>query len=322
MMYVPRSLLIILAIIFASYHAVLGYLWLELNDSPVVVIVALALYLVSVMVSILWLSRINIPLWLATLNLLVAYLVPVLINQQLDAEHLGDYATWYVLGIGTLMATTAIRGHLVIAWAGTAALIIEILLWGGWERFGSTGLPGALALIVTGHAISVGLQRAAKEAADFQEQAEQSVIASTMASSAEKIRTERLGQTLGTALPMLTKIAQQSTGLTEDEKAAALLLEAQLRDEIRGRGLLTDKIRAAVKAARVRGVTVLLLDEGGLDELEPGQRSELMDRVVDAIGQVQSGRLTIRSPKGESWRVTVAAVRPGQNSPDLWLQLS
>jgi hypothetical protein len=66
----------------------------------------------------------------------------------------------------------------------------------------------------------------------------------------------------------------------------------------------------------------LVLDEGGLQNLPPEQVEDLLARVASSVRLVASGRLTIRSPKGEDWKITVVAVRPGATAPDIWLKLS
>ena len=99
------------------------------------------------------------------------------------------------------------------------------------------------------------------------------------------------------------------------------LLEAQLRDEIRGRGLMNDEIRYAVRAARIRGAEVVILDEGGLEELTFEERDQILAKAAAAISNISSGRVTLRSPKGEAWKMTVVATRPGVATPDLWLKL-
>jgi hypothetical protein len=109
--------------------------------------------------------------------------------------------------------------------------------------------------------------------------------------------------------------------LNEAQRREALLLEAGLRDEIRGANLLTDPMRAAIKAARLRGIEVLVMDEGGLDCLKEDERTTLLNKAAESIAVVEAGRLTIRAPKQEEWRVTVVAVRPGESKPDLWLKL-
>jgi hypothetical protein len=79
--------------------------------------------------------------------------------------------------------------------------------------------------------------------------------------------------------------------------------------------------RDAVRLARLRGVEVLLLDEGGLDQCEPELRERLLADVANAIDGIAAGKVTVRSPQGEPWMLTVVALNPGSAVPDLWLKL-
>lgn len=322
MLRVPTWILSLFGLLFGLYHAVLGVVWISENNRPELVVLALIAYL-AVLFSTLNIRRSReMSLKLAWLNIVVCALIPIAIQSQLDPYHLGDYATWYVLGVGTILATTAVRGRRMVAWIGLAILFIEIALWGGMESLASTGLPGVLSLMVTGHAVSLGVGRAVKNAQEMNRKAAQTAIETASIEAAGQVRSNLLEKTLRTALPALNLIAALGGNLDAAQKREALLLEAGLRDEIRGESLLNDEVRQAIKDARNRGVEVLVLDEGGLNELPPEQVEELLGRVASSVGLVESGRLTIRSPKGEDWKITVVAVRPGATAPDIWLKLS
>ncbi len=322
MLRVPTWILSFFGLLFGLYHALLGVLWISKNDRPDVVIIALIGYLAILVPTITVQKTRSMSLPLAWVDLIVCALIPLAINSQLDPSHLGDYSTWYVLGVGTILGAMAVRGQRALAWFGLGVLIVEIALWGGVASLASTGLPGVLSLVVTGHAVSLGVGRAVKSAEELNRNAAITAIETAAIEAASLVRSNLLEKTLRTALPALNLIAALGGNLSEGQKIEAMLLEAGLRDEIRGEALLNDLMRAAIKAARSRGVEVLVLDEGGLDGLEPGARESLLNRSAASIATVNEGRLTIRAPKGESWRITIAAVRPGTAAPDLWLKLS
>jgi hypothetical protein len=322
MLKVPTWVLSLFGLLFGLYHALLGVLWISENARPELVVIALVSYLVVLVLTLNVRGSREMSLKLAWVNLAVCALIPVAIQSQLDPSHLGDYATWYVLGVGTILATTAVRGRRSIAWIGLAILILEIALWGGLSSLASTGLPGVLSLIVTGHAVSLGVARAVKNAQDLNRKAALTAIETASIEAAGEVRSRLLDKTLRTALPALNLIAALGGNLTDSQKREALLLEAALRDEIRGEALLNDSMRFAIKAARERGVEVLVLDEGGLEGLGLEEREQLLTRASASFSSVNAGRLTLRSPQGEDWRITVAAVRPGTSAPDLWLKLS
>ena len=98
-------------------------------------------------------------------------------------------------------------------------------------------------------------------------------------------------------------------------------MEAELRDEIRGRQILNDALRKSVRAARRRSVEVIVLDEGGLDGLPFPKANIIRNRLARELDSINEGRVTIRSPRQEQHRVTFVASRPGTAKPDVWLQL-
>ena len=322
MLRVPTWLLSFFGLVFGLFHAVLGVLWIGENEHPAIVIIALVAYVLILLASISVGESRAIPQWLALTNLLVCAVIPLAINSQLDPTHLGDYATWYVLGVGTILGATAVRGRRRIAWLGLVVLIVEIAAWGGIESLASTGLPGVLSLMVTGHAVSLGVERAVTTARELNAKALETAAASAALEAAGQVRSQLAEQTLKTAMPALNLIAALGGRLNADQKREALLLEASLRDEIRGATLLNESMRAGIKAARQRRVEVLVLDEGGLDDLTAIEREEILDRAANAFSSVTEGRLTIRAPKGEDWKITVVAVRPGASAPDVWVKLS
>jgi hypothetical protein len=322
MLKVPTWLLSFFGLIFGLFHAVLGIVWINKNDRPDIVIAALVAY-VAILIPTIAVGRSRaMPKLIAVVDVVICALIPLAINTQLDPEHLTDYATWYVLGVGTILGGMAVRGQRMLAWFGLIILVGEIAMWGGVASLASTGLPGVLSLIVTGHAVSIGVERAVRSTTELNRLAEVSAAETAAIEAAGQVRSTLLEKTLRTALPALNLIAALGGSLTEQQKSEALLLEAGLRDEIRGEALLNDSMRKAIKDARQRGVEVLVLDEGGLSGLTDAEREIILNRAAASFVDVSAGRLTVRAPQGEDWRITVAAIRPGKSAPDLWLKLS
>ena len=322
MLRVPTWLLSFFGLLFGLFHAVLGVVWINKNDRPEIVIAALVAY-VAILIPTIAVGRSRaMPKLVAVVDVVICALIPLAINTQLNPAHLTDYATWYVLGVGTILGGMAVRGQRMLAWFGLIILVGEIAMWGGLESLASTGLPGVLSLLVTGHAVSVGVERAVASTTELNRLAEVSAAETASMEAASQVRSTLLEKTLRTALPALNLIAALGGSLTEQQKSEALLLEAGLRDEIRGEALLNDAMRKAIKDARQRGVEVLVLDEGGLTGLSDTEREIILNRAAASVVNVSAGRLTVRAPQGEEWRITIAAIRPGESAPDLWLRLS
>ena len=318
---VPRWVISLIASSFAIFHAVLGFSSLSAYKNQSLAIACLVIYLVAVLTSINFYRGYFIPTWLAIVNLSISMLIPALLHPQLDAKLLSDSSTWYVMGLGTLLGVTALRKHRAIAWLGMVYLAVQVVAWGGVEALFSSGLIGASMLVFVAHALSVGLDGVASDIDKFNSERVASEVAQAATSAARLERQHLIDAALRGALPQLEKIRQVSGNLSDSEASDARFLEAALRDEIRGRQLLNDSVRFEVNLARRRGVEVILLDEGGLADLEESHLQELLREVTKSLRSVAEGRVTVRAPKGEDWKVTIAAIRPGVTLPDLWLRL-
>lgn len=318
---ISRYLLIISSSLYALYHAALGVIWLSEYPRPELVILALLIYLATVIPTIVAFDTLTLPPFMSILNLSAAGLIPVLINSQIDSSLAGTYATWYVAAVGTLMAATAIRQKRLVSWLGLGITVVQVIAWGGIGSITTTGVVGATALVFAGQAISTGLSRTAREAQEFADRAtkEASEMAST--SAIRQQRKARSAQTLRRALPILQRISDAAGQLTDEDRQEARLLESELRDEIRGRNLITDRTRESIRKARLRGLEVTVLDEGGLDSVDEIERVRLLNLAADAIDQCQSGRVTLRSPSNDEYLVTMVCMRPGAAAPDIWLRL-
>jgi hypothetical protein len=319
MIRLPRWFIVIIAIFFVLNPVATGVIGLVRDGIDLSAVLALGIYTAVALASVLFYRTLRMPLTLALVALATAILVPVLVNLDLDAADFGTPATWYVAGMSTLMAICAVRQQKVIAWIGTSVLTIQVLIFGGTDAIFVSGLGGALALVAAAHAISVGLGSSAKQTASYLETAKLTEAASAADSAIRKERSERITTTLRGALPMLEKIASGET--TKADMQEAIILEAALRDEIRGRLLINPKLKASVRAARSRGVEIVLLDEGGLDAVPESEREGYRNRLADELDLIKSGRVTIRTPRLEKTRVTFVASRKGTARPDVFLRL-
>lgn len=321
MIFIPRWLMATVTISFGSFMGILGFFWLPQYERPAMALLALGLYFSTLATTVLGYRGLKIPFWQGLANFAGAVAIPLLINPQIDKSAAGTYATWYVGALGCLAAATVVRQQTIFAWLIVTSGMGQALFWSGPEHAFKTGLVGAACLVLAGQAVSIGLRRAASEADKYSEDATATAISTASVTASRMARQERIDQTLRGALPMLELIIKRGGRLSTKEAAEARYLEASLRDEIRGRNLLNDELRAAIDSARRRGVEVIVLDEGGLDSTSEIERDELLSQVISALDGVTTGRVTLRSPAGESWRITLAAMRPGQPTPDVWLKI-
>jgi len=281
--------------------------------------VAIVIYtFVSLMSIFIYRTR-NMPPLLAWINLLVIAIVPQLVHGAIDVSRVDSQTSWYVSGIGALLAITAIRGQQAVSWLGAAVLSLEVLVWGGTESMFNSGLAGALGLVVAANVLSYALARIEAETQNYLDKTIEIEAAAAIESVTRMERSRRLTETLRVSYPLLQKIA---TGrLDEDAQQEAKLLEAELRDGIRGRELIDDKLKKAIRAARERGVEVVVLDEGGLSSLTEISKTEIRQRLSTELDQIFSGRVIIRAPRGGKTSATFVASRPGTAKPDVFLKL-
>lgn len=321
MIRVSRFAMVGFTMAFGLYHAVLGvlnYLNYDLGD---LALVAVAIYLVALFTSLLALPGLELKPILAYFNLAVSFAVPVLMSFAIDPEMATGYSTWHVAGIATLMGITAVRQHRAIAWIGVGLDVTVVLLWGGFGILFNSGVIGALMIVAAAHGASNTLRASARAAKEYREQEVSTNAARAAKSAARKERQERVDLALKTSLPFLQKLVSKKGKLTAQEKSESLIIERSLRDQIRGRMLLSPELVVAVKAARIRGVEVQLLDDGGLEDTPESERLELLSRVTEELEKIQAGKVVIRAVEGEDWKISMAAIRKESDKPDLFIRL-
>ena len=305
--------------LFVLSPAIIGALELYRVGFNFVSAVALVVYLIVGLTAVFYYQELKMPLALAISVTVTALIVPLLVNLNLDPSALGTPATWYVTSGATILAIAAVRQRRLWAWLGITVLTFELYSWGGVTALFVSGLGGAIALVAASHAISVGLESSERKRVEFLEKAKATQAASAADSAIRQERSKRIAATLEGALPMLEKIA--TGNFTSEDQREATILEAELRDEIRGRLLINSKLRTAVRAARSRGVEVVVLDEGGFVAISEPERNSLRDRLANELDQIKSGRVTIRSPKQTGVRATFVASQKGTTKPDVFLKL-
>jgi hypothetical protein len=305
-----------LLVVNPALSAVLGFYE---YDNPVLAATAIAGYLLASLTSVFYYRSRMMPTWLAVVNLLVAIAIPQLVHVAIEVTATGSQSSWYVTGVGALMAVTAIRGHAAISWFGMATMALYVLAWGGIGSLFDTGLAGALALVVAAHAISYSLDRSEIETKQYLQKSIEIQALSAADSVTRQERSRRLSETLEVAYPLLKKISRGE--INQESRLEAKMLEAQLRDAIRGRNLINEKLRASIYSARQRGIEVTVLDEGGLDSITNLARDQIRNRLATELDQVVEGRVTIRASRGSKTSTTFVASRPGTATPDVFLRL-
>jgi hypothetical protein len=285
-------------------------------------VVALLIYLAAVLPTLILYRGLVLPIWQAAFNLVAAVVLPALIILQRDALNSDDTGGWVVMGTAVILTATSVRQRRVFAVLGVLALVAEFVYVYGPIALFTAGLVGALVFVLAGLGVSTGIQNANTESDKYREREAKSLASIASLEATKNERTSRLQQVLGSSVPFLALIADSKEPLSAEMKQSARLLELALRDEIRGRGLLTSNMRSEISRLRNLGVEVALLDEGGTEGLSNDELDALLAQAIDALQAIRNGRVTIRSPRGETFKVTVVATLPGVAQPLLSLRLS
>lgn len=321
MIRLPKLWLSLVALAYGFNFALLGFIYRPEGGQVWQQLLPVALYLMALLMSVLISDDLKLPAWAALLVFSISIFIPMLVNPLLTLSAIGSYSTWYVGGVATLMVILTIRKFPLMAAIGVCAVVLQVLLWGGIETLFQTGIVGALILVGAAQGTAIAIDRSEKLAAEYLADVSRSIEGEQQTTAARKISAARLQRALSESLPMLQTIVYRGGKLNRTEITDARLLEAQLRDDIRGAGLNTEVVKAAVRVARIRGVDVQLLDDGGLDELDSMKRSEIEDSILEVLAKVQAGKIVVRSAKGSNWTVSIAAMQQDVDKPEVFLRL-
>jgi hypothetical protein len=315
MIRIPRWPMATSAYLLGLMNVGLGLYWSSTYQKPSAGILAAILYLLSLSGTVLGFRELNIPSWQGLANLLVAAFLPRMVEPQVTPEQYGTYATWYIGALGVLLGATALRGQVYFAWGGLLIATAEIMLWEGPQNLLLSGWIGLVMLVMIGHAANLGMTQAQISIQKATEEVAQATITAARAETARETQLKMFSRSVPTVESMLRKIIAQKGKLSEDDRREALMLESELSDDIMGGDLLTKSIGRAARSARLRGVEVYLVDEGGLAGLEKAEIDELQHKIEDVINKQLTGKVAIRATSNTRWRVSITAYERGSKVP-------
>lgn len=215
---------------------------------------------------------------------------------QLEADEWRGWVTWYIGASSYLAFTLALRGKF---WWGVADMLAVTLVAMNWtavksgDPIAGIGLTySQLILFAAGSFFALWLRRTADRIAAFQETRLRRESAEGSRSAAEEERGREIRAIRESAGVALERIA--AGGVTEKERREHLLLEAELRDRIRGRTLATGALLAEVRAARARGVDVALLDDIRDNAPSASAVEPAITWAAERIATISAGTATVR----------------------------
>lgn len=343
-----RRIIVGIALAFTGYLALRGLWWTEPPVQPLVIVVALSLYLVTIWLCIFWEprraqipapvdgppsgliggSRTRLPRWAGVMALASAFIVPTAIAVAVRPEdRTAPFATWYLGGIGVLMVIVMVRRRPWVAWIGIAALAVGSIYWMGLLTAMSLGLVGSIVWVAATQLMLLSIDRAARDTAQLAQLQRAASAWQASQSGRQRERRIQVQRALAVAGPVLTRTVATGGALTDDERTQAHLAEGRLRDEMRGPRLLDDAVHAELERARRRGASVTVLDEGGLDGLDEASLSVIRAELAETLRSARSDRLYIRTSPDERVAVTVVGrsasgeTLSDEDAVDLWREI-
>ena len=222
----------------------------------------------------------------------------VLVLFQIDFAGWPGYAAW-CLGAGAAVCCGLIaRERPRQAWAG---LVLTIIVLGMWTL--DTGHnpiiiltlgAGQLFPLVIWHltarlSVDITARTAASETAGAEIAAQRRAHRES-----EALMRQAMTSVRRRVEPLLTAIADGAP-ITAGMRARARMLEAELRDERRAPFFTGTRVIESARAARIRGIDVILLDDRGTSGgLTDDARKTIINRAARALDDARRGQVVIR----------------------------
>ncbi|MFD3507007.1 hypothetical protein [Nocardia sp. NPDC058666] len=220
---------------------------------------------------------------------------------------------WTAYPTSYLLAMLVLRGRIASAWLGVATAATVLITMGVFTSWHAETVVRAMTPVATVGAVTVFMSIVRPTQASLRElrsDANRRAATEAALAAATAERDRQLGALDRVAGPLLTRIAA-GIELTDSEREQCRLLEAELRDGLRAPQLVTDRLSAAARGARSRGVEVTLLDDGGFIGVPEWVRHQAISAAVDELDMAAAGSVTVRVlPVGRRWVATVLAAAP------------
>ncbi|MEL5992073.1 hypothetical protein ACOKGD_11025 [Microbacterium phosphatis] len=316
-----RRVFDIIALALTAYFAVRGLVRPE-GNGQILPYAAVALYIALTFAALYITPRADagraaragsgLPRWAAYLVLLGCALLPLLVSRYTPPEQqTASHATWYLGAVGAVLTIMCARHRPVPAWIGIGILALESSLAIGLVPALASGLMGSAVWVAVAQLLMVFTDRAYRDTSRLA--ALQQATSAWQASQAvrRQERRRRIQYALAVAGPVLSRVIAAEGALTDEERVQARLAEGRLRDELRGARLLDDDVREAINAARLRGATVTVFDEGGLDDIEAGDLDAVRHELAETLRETDAARIIIRTAPDPRVAVTIVGRSAG-----------
>ncbi len=204
--------------------------------------------------------------------------------------------TWPLGASVAIYTFMCVRGRTLLAWTGLASMLGVTIHWSATGQGLGYGLSLAavnVAPLLMATFFAFTIRPLGRSIFELREQPTLRVAAEAAASAVLDERDEQLRRLDEQARPLLARIVD-GPDLFADERLVCELLEADLRDSLRARGLLDGRLSQAARAARSRGVQVVMLDDRGDIELDGTAHAALAASAASQLDSICTGSATVR----------------------------
>ncbi|MFQ4147430.1 hypothetical protein AAGW05_01850 [Arthrobacter sp. LAPM80] len=321
---INKWLILAFAIPMPVAHVLLGIANLHKETSPWPSLLAMVICL-GLVVLVIWpTTEHTLPLASAWVVVAGVVSMDVLVTSVLPVGGHPGYAAWHHGAVQMLLVATAFRNRLGLAWLGM--MIYAVLDFRASMHHGLSVVDG-LAFVLTpimwmaiASAVIIMLGRSRSNIAAYTAQSRESATRLAREHAQGLYRDKWILELEQATRPALEAIA--AGNLTDMQRADLALLEAELRDQIRGRLLATPEVARAARAARRRGVKVDLLDDRKVP-LAQHVLEDAVARLVQVLNQAVSGAVRARAlPAGEDPMVTILAFDETEEQNEIFAQIS
>ena len=222
------------------------------------------------------------------------------------------YSAWALGAVTFSLTGVAVRGRSRLAWVGMLVVVAIVV---GWAELAGPGAAAGAGLVVRhvgtlaiGTAFAVGIARlgARLDRLHASERTRWAEVEAESARADERRReADRLVRVARPALERITTASPTDPRQRREYEA----VEAELRDALRARSFAVGPVAVEARAARLRGVSVLLLDDSST-EVPEAVGDEVAAWVAPLLaaetGESFTARLTSAGTGDErGWAVTV-----------------
>jgi len=303
----------LLLIVYGLGTAIVAVLNLSGHIYPALGIVAIGLFALGL--ALLGLGR-GEPLGLGWS---IGVIVVVVVTMALSAWNIADpahpgYATWPLGAMTFLLFILALKGRKALAWIGFLALAIVSVVVAVVAQLNIVGVINDVlrqsATLVIGTLFAIVLRRATQTIAAIHSREVSRAAVEAAAAAASREREAQDARLEQDARPALERILAPHAFTYQDIEAFKGL-SASLRGGTQPVGSSGSRIADAVREARVRGLSVTLLDDRGT-ALPAGVVGRLEDALLPLLAAMSAGSVTVRlNPEGGTDIATIVVEERG-----------